>query len=149
MTIKGHVNDVPITYMSNNKAWATQKLSADWFHNRFVPEVEEHEMYELKHEPDNVRASLLLDNAPAHPSADLLRLKNGKIKCLFLTTYTSSLIQPMDQGVILTYKRLYRNKQLDECHVFMVENEGIFDDIGEDNRGQKTLIRLKECNIKV
>jgi hypothetical protein len=45
--------------MSNEKAWATQKLFADLFHNHFVPEVEKHQMYELKHEPKSVKALLL------------------------------------------------------------------------------------------
>jgi hypothetical protein len=80
-----------------------------------------------------VKALLLLDNDPVHNSTDLLRSKHGKIKRLFLPPNTSSLIQPMDQGVILTCK------QLDECFVFFKsEDEGIFDDdIGEKKRGQK------------
>jgi hypothetical protein len=58
--------------MTNKKAWATQELFANWLHNRFVPEVKKW-MYELKHEPENMKALLLLGNAPAHPSTDLLR----------------------------------------------------------------------------
>jgi hypothetical protein len=75
-------------------------------------------MRELKHEPENVTALLLLDKALALPSTDLLRSKDGKIKCLFLPPDASFLIQPMDQGIILTCKRLYRNKELDEYYVF-------------------------------
>jgi hypothetical protein len=69
---------------------------------------------------------------------------------MFLPQNTFSLIEPMDQGVILFCKLLYRRKQLDEYYVFFKdENEGIFDDdIGEGRRGQKTLTRLKEYNIK-
>jgi hypothetical protein len=94
------------------------RIVSGWFHNHFVHEVEKHQMYELKHEPENVTALLLLDSAPALPSAELLRSKDGKIKCLFLPPNTSSLIQPMDQGVILTLKRLYRSSQLIEGYVF-------------------------------
>jgi hypothetical protein len=49
-------------------------------------------MYVLKHEPENVYAFLLLNNVHAHPSTDLLRSKNGKIKCLFLPPNSSSLV---------------------------------------------------------
>jgi hypothetical protein len=49
-------------------------------------------MYGLKHEPENVKTLLLLEKALAHPSTDLLRSKDGKIKCLFLPPNTSSLI---------------------------------------------------------
>jgi hypothetical protein len=53
------MKDPPVIYMSNEKAWAAQELSADWFHNHFEPEVEKHQMYELKHEPENIKALLL------------------------------------------------------------------------------------------
>jgi hypothetical protein len=43
---------------------------------------------------------LLLDHCPAHPSADVLKSKDGKIKAMFLPTNTTALIQPMDQGII-------------------------------------------------
>lgn len=62
--------------MTNKKAWATQKLFATWFHNHFVPEVEKHQLYELKHEPKNMKTLPLLDSAPAHPSTDLARRKD-------------------------------------------------------------------------
>lgn len=95
-------------------------------------------MYDLKHESKNVKALLLLDKALVHPSTDLPKSKDVKIKCLFLPPDTSSLIQPMDQGVIVTCKRLYRSRQLDECYVLLKdENKGISDqNIGEDSREQ-------------
>jgi hypothetical protein len=85
-----------------------------------------------------MKALLLLENAPAHRRIDLLRSKDGKIKCLFLHPYFFSLIWPMDQGVILTCKLLYRHKQLDECYVcFKDAKEGNFEDnIGTDSREQ-------------
>jgi hypothetical protein len=103
-------------------------------------------MYDLKHESGHVKALLLLYKALARPSTDLLRSKDGKIKNLFLPPNISSLIQPMDQGVILTCKRLYIREWLDEYYVLIKnENKGIFDDnIGGDSRGQKTRTRLKE-----
>jgi hypothetical protein len=82
----GHnIKNLPIIYTYNKKEWAAQELFADWVHNHFVPEVE-------KHEPEYVKALLLLTSAPAHPSADMRRSKNGKMKCLFLPVNTSSVI---------------------------------------------------------
>ena len=43
---------------------------------------------------------LLIDNTPTHPSVDLLERRNGSFKVLFLWANITSLLQPMDQGVI-------------------------------------------------
>lgn len=51
-----------------------------------------------------------MDNAPAHPELSLLRSDEGNITCEFLPKNTTSLIQPMDQAVIETFKRRYRKK---------------------------------------
>ena len=57
---------------------------------------------------DEVKALLLLDNAPAHPSDKSLVAHNGRIRVLYLPANTTSIIQPMDQGVIVSAKRMYR-----------------------------------------
>jgi hypothetical protein len=49
-----------------------------------------------------------LDHCPAHPSADVLKSKDGKIKAMFLPKNTTALIQPMDQGNIRACKAYYR-----------------------------------------
>ena len=53
----------------------------------------------------------MLDNAPAHPSADALQTEGGAIKCL-LPPNTTSLVQPMDQSVLENLKRRYRKELL-------------------------------------
>jgi hypothetical protein len=55
---------------------------------------------------------LLLDHCPAHPSADLLISKDGKIKVMFLPKNTAALIQPMDQGIIRACKVYYHSELL-------------------------------------
>lgn len=50
------------------------------------------------------KAILLIDNAPVHPS----ELKKGDIEVRFLPANVTCLIQPLDQGVIETFKRHYR-----------------------------------------
>ena len=58
-----------------------------------------------------VKALLFMDNVPSHPSIQLLQSQDGNIKCLFLPPNTS-LIQPMDQGVLESTKRRYRKELL-------------------------------------
>ena len=72
-----------------------------WFDRCFVPEVTEY--LESQGLPNKV--ILLLDNATGHPgdlsSADL------NVEVMFLPPNTTSLIQPMDQGVIRSFKANY------------------------------------------
>lgn len=45
---------------------------------------------------------LLIDNAPGHPT-----LEHDNVRVLFLPPNTTSLIQPLDQGIIATFKTYY------------------------------------------
>jgi hypothetical protein len=47
------------------------------------------------------KAMLLLDRHPAHPSASILKLKDGRI--IFLPKNTTTLIQLIDQAIICTF----------------------------------------------
>ena len=78
----------------------------DWFKMKFVPSIKEH----LQSKGIEEKAALLLDNCPAHPPADSLVSRCGKVNHLYLPKNTTSKIQPMDQGVISTLKQLYRKK---------------------------------------
>ena len=53
------------------------------------------------------KISLFLDNAPSQPT---ITLKN--VKLVFLQANKTSLLQPMDQGIIQTLKLKYRKCQL-------------------------------------
>ena len=46
------------------------------------------------------KALLLLDNAPAHPPVEKLNSENGRVVTMFLPANTTSIIQPMDQGIL-------------------------------------------------
>ena len=65
---------------------------------------------------EEVRA-LLLDNPPAHPDAEKLVCADGKICTMFLPPNTTSIIQPMDLGVIAPCKRFCQRKYLHEVLV--------------------------------
>ena len=75
----------------------------EWFHNKFVPYVQER----LK---DDREAVLLLDNCAAHADVEELISESGKIAAKFLPPNVTSLIQPMDQGILVTLKRIYKKK---------------------------------------
>ncbi|CAG4934403.1 unnamed protein product [Parnassius apollo] len=84
------------------------EIFIDWYDNTFIPEVKKRQNDIGKQE----NLLLLLDNAPTHPSAELLERENGKFKVKFLPSNVTSLLQPMDQSIIETLKRIYRKQLL-------------------------------------
>ena len=133
--------DLPVFYYHSKKAWFNSAIFSNWFSNHFVPAVRIYQEEVLKISPDEVRAILILDNAPAHPSEDILSSEDGKIKVLFMPPNTTSILQPMDQGVISAMKRHYIRRYLDE--VLVVIEDGFV-----DNRGERTLANIKRYNIR-
>ncbi|KAM9486515.1 tigger transposable element-derived protein 1-like [Clarias gariepinus] len=92
---------LPVVWKSNPKALVTQAIFQDWFFHQFIPEVER---YCLERDvPFNVL--LLLNNAPGHPQ--FMDDFHPSVKVVYLPQNTASLIQPMDQGVITTFKKYY------------------------------------------
>ncbi len=59
-----------------------------------------------------MKAILLLDNAPSHPPTDILQSSDKTITAMFLPANTTSLVQPMDQGVLELVKRHYKKDLL-------------------------------------
>lgn len=106
----------PVTYKSNTRAWITTELCIDWFKNHFVPEVRAHGRA-IGLAPD-CKILLLLDNCSAHPAAELLNIDNVIVK--YMPPNCTSLIQPMDQGVLRSlkckYKALFLKRILNACN---------------------------------
>ena len=65
-------------------------------------------------------------------------------RTMFFPPNTTSIIQPMDLGVIVSCKRFHQWKYQDEVLVFIDEVE----DLEEYAKGQRTLKNIKTCNIK-
>ena len=100
---------LPLKYMGQTNAWMDCDWFQEWFDKEFVPEVKKY----LKERNLPIRGLLLTDNAPCHPCPDVLKSPSNRgIKCLFLPPNTTSLIQPMDQGVLECMKRRYRKELL-------------------------------------
>ena len=71
--------DLPVVYYHSKNAWFTSAIFLHWFHHVFVPAVKKFQMKVLKFKAKDVKAILLLDNCPAHPSADQLISEDGRI----------------------------------------------------------------------
>ena len=91
-------NLLPVYWMNNPKAWITKSLASDWFHRNFILEARAY-LHSLGME----FKVLLMDNAGGHP----VDLHYDGVTIEFLPPNTTSLIQPMDQGVIRAFKALY------------------------------------------
>lgn len=84
---------LPVCYRWNAKSWMTLAIFKDWLSNLNS---------EMKTQGRKIL--LLLDNAPVHPND--IELSN--IELLFFPPNTSSLIQPLDQGIIKSFKDYYK-----------------------------------------
>ncbi|XP_064117867.1 tigger transposable element-derived protein 1-like [Macrobrachium nipponense] len=95
---------LPVFWMHNPKAWITKVLTEYWFHQSFIPQVRQY----LADLDINFKVLLIKDNASGYP----LDLYSKGVQLEFLPPNTTSLLQPMDQGVIRAFKALYTGNSL-------------------------------------
>lgn len=84
---------LPVKYESNKKAWMTRNIMKGWLGS-----------FDNKMRREDRKILLFLDNATSHTTD--VRLKN--IKLIFLPPNTTSICQPLDQGIIKCFKTFYR-----------------------------------------
>jgi hypothetical protein len=99
---------LPVHSYAQRKSWMDSKLFTGWFHEQFVPCV----IKFCRDSGTEEKVLLLVDNAPSHPSSSALCTEDGKTKTLFLSPNTTSVIQPMDRGVLEPMKKRYKCKLL-------------------------------------
>lgn len=87
----------PIPYNANLKAWMTNQI---W--HSIIADFNQ----KMQNQKRNV--ALLIDNAPCHKLKENATFKNVEI--FFLPTHTTSLIQPLDAGIIRSFKACYRQQ---------------------------------------
>ena len=110
------IASLPVHYFSQRKGWMDSKLFERWFQEKFVPHVRRF----CQEQGVEYKILLLLDNAPAHPSTETLQSADGKVTTMFLPPNTTSILQPMDQGVLEALKRQYKKNLL---HHIILEND--------------------------
>ena len=96
---------LPVVYSAQKNAWMESSLFHEWFYSYFIPCVQE----KLG---EDCEAVLVLDNCAAHPDANEVVSENSKIIAKFLPPNVTSLIQPMNQSVLIGLKRRYKKKLL-------------------------------------
>lgn len=109
---------LPVYWMSNRKAWVTKALTFEWFHNCFIPQVK---LYLAKKNLP-FKVLLLMDYAGGHATEFHV---NG-VRVDFLPPHTTSLVQPMDQGVIRTFKALYTRSTMESLIASIDDQEEEF-----------------------
>lgn len=88
------VDSFPVTWKANKKAWMTGDIMTEW-----LTEFDRKMMLEMR------KILLFLDNACSHPQ----NIKLNNIKIIFLPPNTTSVCQPLDQGIIRNFKTFYRS----------------------------------------
>ncbi|CAM4944475.1 unnamed protein product [Rotaria socialis] len=86
---------LPATWLSNRTAWMTCNLFTDWL-------ITINNQMKKK----NRKILLFIDNAPCH----VINHDLSNIKIVFFPPNTTSKCQPLDQGVIHSFKCYYRQK---------------------------------------
>lgn len=87
-----NINGLPCTYLSNKKAWLTRSIFAEW-----VAKVNSDAILACRH------ICLVLDNFSGH----VLDMPFSNVKVLYLPPGTTSVLQPLDCGIIHSLKCKY------------------------------------------
>lgn len=88
-----NLKDFRVLYFSSKNAWMTTEIFQTWL-----------TMLNAEMIKQSRKIVLVLDNASCHKS-----LECSNVKLLFLPKNTTSLIQPLDMGIIKTFKTYYVN----------------------------------------
>ena len=99
---------LPVVYKVQKNAWMDQLVFTEWYQNNFKPAVRGYQRYS----GTSGKAILLLDNCIAHKLRSVEFQEDQQFEIMFLPPNTSSIIQPMDQGVILKAKRAFHCRLL-------------------------------------
>ncbi|KAM4687299.1 tigger transposable element-derived protein 5 [Discoglossus pictus] len=108
-SLRHHNQDkFPAAYKFCKNACMTPEMLREWFFEEFVPGVKRY----LRRCCLQQRAVLLVNQYPAKPPSEQLQTSDGSIRVLFLSKNTRSKIPSMDQGVISSFKQLYKRELL-------------------------------------
>jgi hypothetical protein len=85
------MDSLPVLYCANKNAWMTLKIFKKWLMG-----------WDMELQYKSWKILLVLDNSAAYPHLDSLK----NIQLEFLSPNTTSLIQPMDVGIIKKFEDL-------------------------------------------
>lgn len=91
-----YLDKLPVIWKNNKKAWNTAAIMEEWL-----------KYFDAKMRSQNRKVILFMDNATCHPD---IKLKN--VELAWFPANTSSVTQPLDQGVIRSVKIQYRKSLL-------------------------------------
>jgi len=91
-----NMNSLPVTYRWNSKAWMNGELFQEWLKGLDAMMARRQR-----------KILLLIDNAPCHATCDM-----ENVKVHFLPPNTTSHLQPLDGGIIKSFKAHYRKFHL-------------------------------------
>ncbi|XP_054710962.1 tigger transposable element-derived protein 1-like [Uloborus diversus] len=100
---------LPVHWMHHPKVWFSNVLMEEWFFKSFIPQVKDY----LKSKGLPFKVLLVMDNAEGHAT----NLLEEGVELSFFPPNTKSLIQPVDQGIIRTFKAIYTR----ECFQSLVQ----------------------------
>lgn len=86
----------------------TAALFNDWVEEGCIPEIKKY----CSEKNIDFRGLVLVDNAPGHPM--YVNEISEQVQFVFLPPKTTSLIQPMDQGVISIFKAYYLRRTIQQ-----------------------------------
>ncbi|XP_067948756.1 tigger transposable element-derived protein 6-like [Watersipora subatra] len=92
-----NVTNLPCQYYHNKKAWMVSDIFQAWVRD-----------FDRRMTSKNKKVLLVIDNCPSHPTMNRLM----SIRLLFTPPNTTSVLQPMDQGIIRNFKSYYRQQVL-------------------------------------
>ncbi|KRY51622.1 Tigger transposable element-derived protein 1, partial [Trichinella britovi] len=110
---------LPVHWMHGKKAWVTKDLFLDWFHHCFIPETKRY----LSALGLKFKVLLILDNATDHP--ENLQFESEDVDVAYLPPDAPSHVQPLDQGVIQTFKAYYTRRTMARLVAAMDEDSNL------------------------
>lgn len=96
-----NVKKYPVSYDYSINSWMTRSIFIKWLTN-----------LDRSMKKQNRKIVLFMDNVASHKVEDSVRLSNVKVE--FLPANTTAKIQPLDQGIIRSFKAGYKRQIINE-----------------------------------